>query len=516
MKGPKETDQRLTTNGESHVIGNLKERSLRGGAITLVDQAFSFGVNITAVIILARLLTPEDYGIVAMVTAITGLVNIFQELGLSSATIQSRDITHEQLSGLFWINAALGVLIMVIIAASGPILAWFYHKPQLTLVTAGISCTSFLSCLGTQQGALLARQMRFATMAIIRVASLVAGLLAAVIVALSGGRYWALVASPVVTALCTTFGNWIASGFRPGLPRRGRGIRPLVRFGAHMTAFDFVNYIHRNFDNVLIGRAWGAEQLGLYNKAYSLLMLPIQNLNTPLARVAFPAMSRLQGDPIRFRSYFIKYCSIMAFVSMPFVAFLFTSSKNVIRLLLGSRWLGAAQLFSILALVAFIQPVSNLRVTVLLALGQGGRNFRWGLYNAIITVVSFFCGLPWGAKGVAVAYCIATYAVLYPSIVYAFKHSPIKPADFYRSLAKPCLASVGTCLITILVRGRIQGAPDLLIISALFLASCLSYLGLFLLLPGGKHDLINYWGYVSVLRSGLLSKCKKDPDSHIS
>ena len=477
----------------------LKARSIKSGAITLTDQAFSYGVQLAATIILARLLTPVDYGIVAMVTAITGFMNLFRELGLSSATIQSHEITNNQLSALFWVNVGLGGLITLCIAALGPVLAWFYHKPQLSLVTVGISLTSLFSSLGTQHGALLTRQMRFGALAVVRVSALVAGSGAAIVVALTGGTYWALVASSVVTALWSTCGLWIASGFRPGRPRKGVGIRPLVRFGAHIAGFDIVNYFHRNLDNVLIGRAWGAQQLGLYSKAYALLMFPITNLRAPLHRVAFPALSRLQNDPGQFRLYFVKYCSLLAFISMPFVAFLFACSEDVIRLLLGPNWVAAAELFSILALVAFVQPVIGLTGTVLVTLGQGGRYFRLGLFTAIITVISFFIGLPWGARGVAIGYCLATYIRLHPALMYAFHKTPIRPSDFYRSIAKPCLASFVMGLVAVIVRGRLTAASEAVVLALLFPLSALIYLGVFALLPGGRRTLADYWKYPSLI-----------------
>ena len=488
---------------------NRRERSVRSGAITLIDQALSSGVSLASVIILARLLTPEDYGIVAMVTAITGFANLFKDLGLSTATIQSRDITHDQLSVMFWINAGLGALITMIIAASGPFLAWFYRKPQLTLVTLGISLTSVLSSLGTQHGALLSRQMRFGALAVVRVSGLVAGLITAVAVALSGGTYWALVLSSLVNSLWSSCGLWIVSSFRPSRPKRGTGVRPLLRFGMNIVAFDIVSYIYGNTDNILIGRAWGARQLGLYNKAYSLLLLPMQNLRAPLNRVAFPVMSQLQNDPRQFRSYFIKYCSLLAFTMMPFVAFLYACSENVIRLLLGSGWMGAAELFSILALASFIQSVAGIRVTVLLALGRGGRYFRWGLYNTIATVGSFFCGLPWGAKGVAIGLCISSYVLLHPSLIYAFRDTSLRPADFYRSLAKPCLSSIVMCILSVLAKSRLRGASDILVILVLFPVSCLTYLCIFWLLPGGKREIISYWKDVSILRRSAQSAWKK-------
>jgi O-antigen/teichoic acid export membrane protein len=488
---------------------DLKGRSVRSGAVTLTEQTLGHLLHMVSVIILARLLTPGDYGIVAMVTAITGFVNLFREMGLSSATIRSPEITRGQVSSLFWINAGLGLLITVLIAASGPALAWFYKKPQLTMVALAISLSSVLSSLGTQHLALLNRQMRFGTLAIIRLSANMAGLVAAVLVALAGGAYWALVVNSVVMAFSATAGAWLAIGFRPERPRRGTGIRPMVRFGAHIAGFDILNYFHRNMDNVLIGRFWGAEQLGLYSKAYALLLLPLSNLRSPLGRVAFPVLSRLQNDPAKFRSYFLRYCSLLSFLTMPLVAFLYACSANIIQVFLGPRWIGAAELFSILALVAFIQAPAGLRGSVLSALGRGGRLLKWGLYMAIATVASFFCGVPWGAKGVAIAYCIVTYAILHPSLVYAFRDTPIRPIDFYKALTKPAFSSLVMVLVALLIVNAMEGSPDLLVIAVTLPLSLIAYLGIFRLLPGGKRELHGYWDYVSILIRSVPSAWQK-------
>jgi len=498
-KVPRDSNQDLmdTSVGEDTV--NLKERSIRGGTTTLTSQITMTGISLVSVVILARLLTPKDYGLIAMVTSITGFVNLFNEMGLSSATVQKRNITEEQINALFWINAGLGTLIMLIILALSPALAWFYGKSQLILVTMAFSLNSFIIGLGTQHGALLIKQMRFGTLAIVQISALVAGCVTAIAVALSGGAYWALVSSTLVTSALNTAGLWVTSNFHPSLPRRGKGVSQLLGFGANVAGFNIFNYFHRNMDNILIGRVWGAHQLGLYNKAYELVMLPIRNLRYPLNRVAFPAMSKIQNDPVRFRSYFIKYCSILAFLSMPFITFLFVCSENVIRLLLGDQWLGAAELFRILAIVGLIQPVTSLRQTVIMASGHAKRLFRWGIYNAIATVISFICGLPWGAKGVAIAYSLGSYLILHPSLMYAFKDTPVRTIDFYCSVAKPALASIVMAMLYMLAIGPLQQTSDIFILAISLPFCTITYLTVFYLLPGGRRSLIEYWTYLSIL-----------------
>jgi O-antigen/teichoic acid export membrane protein len=478
---------------------NLREQSIRGGAITLTTQAVTYGIQVASTVILARLLTPEDYGAVAMVAALTGFVSLFRDFGLSGAIVQSPSISKDQINALFWINAALGTLVMLAMMASAPLVASFYHRPELKLVTVGLSLTSFFNSLGTQHGALLHRQMRFKTLAYINLPALLAGFVAAVIVALSGGKYWALVANQVVAAIWCTAGLWIAAGFLPRRPRRGTGVRQFLRFGANILGFDLVFYVRDHVDQILVGRAWGAQQLGLYNRALTLLALPLANLRQPLNKVAFPAMSRLADNPERYRSYYIKYSSLLASVTMPLVAILYACSEYVIRLFLGAQWVGAAVLFKILALAGFVSAVASLRITIILSSGHGKKLLRWGILNMLVTVAAYLIGLPWGAKGVAIAYCVATYLALHPLLVYAVKDTPIRPADFYLSLYRPAIASIAMCVLYILTLKRFLIASDIVIL-ALSVPFCLIiYLGIFCLMPGGKRDIIEYWHYLLTL-----------------
>lgn len=484
-----------------HIRIDLKGRSVRGGAVTLTSSMASVIIHMASVVIMARLLTPEDFGVIAMVTAVTAFAGLFKELGLSSATIQKDKINHGQVSTLFWINTGVGIVIMLIIASLAPAVAWFYQRPELTAVTLALSITIPLTSLGTQHRALLTRQMRFGSLAMINITTLLASLGVGVLVALHGGRYWALVGSSWTQCAGNTLGAWVAGfRFRPSWVVRGSGVRELLHFGASITAFDIVNYFHRNLDNVLIGRVWGAEQLGLYSRAYALLMLPITNLRGPLNRVAMPAMSGLQGDAKRFRGYYTKYCSFLAFLSMPLVGFLYAGSDRVISLLLGAKWLDASPLFGILALAAFIQPVASLRGLVLLAYGQGGRYFRWGLINAIVTVCGFACGLPWGAKGVAIGYSLVTYMILHPSLIYVFKGTPVRVPDFYRAIARPCVASIVMACSGMLVLGLLKNSSDLAALALSATLCGLIYLATFFILPGGAKMLRSFWSYSLLLR----------------
>ncbi len=478
-----------------HLNTDLKNRSLKGGAITLTTQGILFSIQIGSTIVLARLLTPQDYGIISMVTAITGFACIFSDLGLSLATIQRTNINHRQVSNLFWINLGLGSVITLIVAAASPIIAWFYDTPQLLWVTAALSLNFLITGLSIQHKALLNRQMQFFTIAKVQIFSTLLGITVAIFMAMHGFRYWALVLNTLTISASSVVGFWLASRWWPDFPKQNSGVRSMLKFGSDIAGFNTINYFSRNFDNILIGRFYGSGTLGLYSKAYQLLMLPITNLRDPLNKVALPSLSRLQHDPSLYRNYYMKFISVLAFVSMPLVAFMFVCSDNIIRLILGQQWINASDLFKILALSAFIQPVGRTWDVVLISSGKSRKYFWWGVFSAIVTMISFLAGLPWGAKGVAISYAIANYLLLYPSLLYAFNNSPINVKDFFAAIYKPFIASLAMTAICFFLQSYIRETSDTYVLTIVFVAGFAVYLLAIMTFSGGVKDLREYYSY---------------------
>lgn len=479
--------------------GSLKQRSLRGGAVTLTSRVLLFGIHMGGTMALARLLTPNDFGVFAMVTAMTGFAAIFKDLGLSYATIQRQNITQAQVSTLFWLNTLVGAILALLVAALAPAVAWFYHRNELLLTTVALAPTFVLSGLAIQHNALLSRQMRFGTKAVIDITAAVVGTLVGVVAALGGCRYWALVLQMVTVAAISAIGVWIASGWRPSWPVRNVGTRGMVHYGLNITGFEVTNYFARNLDNILIGRFCGSAVLGNYSKAYQLLMFPISTVRAPLNTVAMPVLSRLQESPERYRAYYRKLLSVLAFVSMPIVVLTYVCAEELIHLLLGPQWSGAIILFRILAFAAFIQTVSGTRGLLLMSSGRGTEYFRWGLFNALVTTFGFAIGVRWGAVGVASAYVITNYAVLYPSIWYTCRRSPVRISDFFEMIARPTVASITMGVIITSVRAHLVPYHDLLVVAACASTSILAFLLLWMAIPGGIRELREYITYVKLL-----------------
>ncbi len=378
------------TNSNAQVdVADLKRKSVRGGAVTMLAQACSIIVHLVSTLVLARLLSPDDYGVVAMVLAVTGFAGLFRDLGLSSAAIQKKDLTHAQQSNLFWLNIAMGVFLTLIVSAASPLVGLFYQKPELVSVTCAMSASFIIGAVGTQHGALLVRKMQFGRQAIANISGAIVTLLVAITFSLQGYSYWSLVWGSLAGAFVTTCLLYLLSPFSPGRPSKGSGIRGMLQFGANITGFEFVNYFHRNLDNILIGRFWGPDALGLYTEAYRLLMLPISAIRAPINTVAFPALSRLLEHPEAYRSYYRRVTAVVAFLSMPLCALLFATSRPAIEFLLGKQWLGVAPIFSWLAVTGFIQPVAGLRGLVMLSNQHGKAYLYWGIFNAIFVSIGF-------------------------------------------------------------------------------------------------------------------------------
>ena len=423
-------------------LTDLKGRSVRGGAVTMVTQACKFGLSLGSNVLLARLLTPHDYGLIGMVTAVIGLVALFKDMGLSIATVQKAEINHKQVSTLFWVNVAASVAIMLLTMALAPAIAWLYREPRLVGITLVLASAFIFGGLTVQHQALLNRQMRFTALAFIDITSVALGVAAAVVMAWCGFGYWALVSMQVVTAIANAICVWRICGWRPGPPVKDSGVRSLLAFGGNLTGFSFVNYFARNLDNVLIGWCWGAQQLGLYAKAYQLLLLPIQQMNAPIAAVAIPSLSRLQNDPQQFRHYYLKALALLTFFATPVAILLIVLSEEIIELFLGSQWREAGIIFRLLGISALVQPICNTTGWLYLSTGRTDRMFCWGLYASTLIEMSFFIGLPYGGRGVAFCYAIAMLLLTGPCLYYATRGISITMLDLLHAVKHTFLASL--------------------------------------------------------------------------
>ncbi|MHC4219755.1 MAG: lipopolysaccharide biosynthesis protein [Planctomycetota bacterium] len=486
-----------------HLQGDLKGRSIRGGAVTLTGQGFRFALQTGSIIVLARMLTPGDFGLIAMITAITGFIASFKDAGLSMATVQREKIDHDQVSTLFWINVMLSTAMMLLIAVLAPVLAWLYGEPRLVLLTLGLAGSFIFAGLAVQHQALLRRQLRFRALVAIDIVSRALGIAVAIVAAAWGAGCWALVLMAAVTAVVNAVGVWVVCDWRPGLPRRGCGVRSMLAFGGNLTVSHVVNNGARNLDNVLIGSVWGASMLGAYSKAYQLLLLPFQQFASPVTAVALPVLSRLQSDHARFRRYFRGGIMLLAALGMPLVAFAFVTAHDLTLLVLGDQWAAAAPIFMALAPAAFVETFNVANGWAFIPLGRTDRYLRCVVASSVVIMVAFAIGLPWGAIGVACAYSAARVALRLPQALYAFHGTPLTIGDLGAALWRPAaaslLAATGLWIATMSASWPVTSgariAMGLLVYAAI-------YGPLLVLLPGGR----DCFSQIASIRHALLGR----------
>jgi len=405
----------------AHLHADLKGRSVRGGMMTLSSQGAQFVMQSVSTVALARLLTPADFGLVAMVTAITGLGQAFADFGLSEATIQRQEISHEQISTLFWINVGIGLALMLATVTVAPVLAWFYREPRLKALSCVVSLTFLFGGLRVQHNALLKRQMRFLALALRDIAAYALAVPLAITMAWRGAGYWAIVALPLTLNFVQMALSWMLVRWIPGLPRRDAKVGSMISFGGKVAASYVIGNVNRSADSVLIGWHWGAYPLGLYSRAYNLLMLPVRQLSAPASSVAVPAFSRLQNDPERFARYYLRMANLIMWITTPIFGFLFVAAQPVIILVLGHQWQAAAPVFQILVISALGQLLFDSTIWLFVSRGESARLLKLLLVVSPIIVGSFAIGLPFGIKGVALTGSVVL-VVMFPWILkYTFQ-----------------------------------------------------------------------------------------------
>jgi O-antigen/teichoic acid export membrane protein len=421
---------------------DLKGKTIRGGLARLCSQGASFLLRVGSLMVLARLLDPKDFGLVGMVTAFTEVLTWFRDFGLSSAAIQYPIITEEQISTLFWINISFGALLALVTAGMAPAIAAFYDEPELFAVTVVLAAGFLFNAAGVQHSALLQRQMRFTALAVISVVSLIVGIVIGIGGAKAGYGYWALVAMSVTSPLIATIGYWLTTGWVPRMPHRRTGIRSMMQFGGTLTLNGLVAYVAYNAEKVLIGRFWGADAIGIYGRAYQLVNIPTSTLNSAIGEVAFSALSRLQDDPIRLRSYFLKGFSLVLGLTLPVTIAWALFAEDVVFVLLGPKWKDAAAIVRLLAPTIVIFAIINPLGWLVYSIGLVARCLRIALVFAPIMITGCVIGLPYGPKGVAFAYSAVMTLWVIPHICWCVYGTPVSFRDILLTVGRPMASGI--------------------------------------------------------------------------
>ena len=467
----------------------FKAQAIRGSAYVMAAEGLEVLLRVGSMAILARLLVPEHFGLVGMVTAITAVAERFKDVGLSVATVQRKDITHEQVSTLFWLNSALGLLVFGLFAALAPPIARFYGDLRLFPITLAIASSFLWSGVTIQHQALLRRQMMFGRLAGIQVSASLLSIVLAVILAKMGAGYWALVAREVSRNAFQAVGSWAAIPWIPGRASRQANIKSMLAFGGDVTAFNLIWYMAFNLDQLVIGKVFGATPLGLYRQASSLTM-PLLQFSSAISSVAESALSRLQGSRAEYRSYYLRIVSVLAFVTVPIALFMAIFAEEVVLVVLGQPWKAASGLVRILAIAAAVRTLAGTAGFVMVTCGFSRRYVKWGALNSLGLAFFIFIGMREGPTGVAFAHVAASFLLLAPLLFWGFKNTPVRVADFLRAIRRAVMASLLMSGGVLLVKQAASSHQNALSIFLVGLALGIpAYLVAWLVLPGGRDEL---------------------------
>jgi O-antigen/teichoic acid export membrane protein len=438
-------DQHLSTE---HLRERIERRTISGGLVSTLAQGCQLVLALVYNAVLARLLSPTDFGLVAMALTVTGFLQIFKEAGLSTATIQREDISHAQVSNLFWINLGVSGLASITTVLSAPLIAWFFHEPQLVAISASLAISFLLEGLAVQHIALLNRQMRFKVTSAIEVSSAAAGFLVGVVMAYRSWGYWSLVAAMLSTSAIRLTAAWAVLPWRPQRPTRGSGTRSLVHFGADLTLVGVVYALSRGSDGLLIGRFLGSEAIGLYSRATALLIRPMERLTAPIYAVIVPALSRLQTQPDRYRAIFLQVFEGLAIGGFFFTGVFLPLAQPLVIVVLGQKWEAAAPIFAALTLAALYLPLATAASWLYTSQGRGRELLLMASIGAGVIVTSFILGLPYGPTGVAIAYSLSGILVHLPLTLYlAGRRGPVGAKDLWLAI----LQHLPVCLVVLVV-----------------------------------------------------------------
>jgi O-antigen/teichoic acid export membrane protein len=434
------------------VSKDLRKNSVRGASFMSMARIAGLVLRIGSTGVLARMISQSDFGLIGMTAVFTNFLAIFMDVGLSQATIQRPEINHRQISTLFWINVALSVFLAGLFAGAAPLIAMFYKTPVLVTIIPVLALSFLFGGLGLQHSALLTRNMRYSLLAIAEVGSSIAGVAAAIFMAKAGMGYWALVGLALAPPIVKSLILWLSLRWMPSLPSRGNGVRSMLKFGGDVLGFNIVNYFSRQAGSLLIGRYCGANPLALYDRAYSLLLMPLGQINGPLGAVSIPALSRLQNEPERFGRYYLNAILLICSLSIPVIVGLTLFADQVVLLWLGAKWMNTAEIFRLLAPAALIGGISNPAGWLLIALGDTKRYRTMGIVNSLVIVAAFILGaFFWpdkepgqvgSLKGVAIAYSAAMILNFIPYWAWSLKGTSVRLGQVLRTMLVPTVSCI--------------------------------------------------------------------------
>jgi len=419
---------------------------------SFVSQAGRRVTQLATTVLLARLLAPEDFGLVGMALAVIVLVDVFKDLGTTSALVQQRQVGEPLLSSIFWIQAGAGIAAAALVAALAPLAALGFGEPEVAQLVRWLAWSFVLSGLGLTHQTLLTRDLAFERLARCEIAATVAGSAAGIGAALSGWGAKSLALQTLVFWATSTTLLWWAHPWRPRAHFRWNAVKPVVGYSLNLSAYNLVNYAARNADTLLVGVLLGPQALGFYNMAYRVMLAPLHGISKVLGRVMFPYLSSLQDDDARFGRIYLRWVGGVALVTFPLMLGLVAVAEPLVLSVLGPRWEPLVPLLLILAPAGALQSIVGTVGNIYKAKAATDRLLRFGIFGTAVTVLCYGVGIRWGVAGVAAGCTVATFVLAWPNFALAFGLIDLRVGALWKVLRTPALNALAMLAAMLLAR----------------------------------------------------------------
>lgn len=479
----------------------LAKQTIKGIAWLLGSRAWYQFIHFLVSIILARLLLPEDFGLLGMALVFTNFLNTLSDFGLTSAIVQQKDVSEQQLSSIFWFDLFIGLLCAILLIVISPLISQFYKEPRMIQILSVLSINFILLNGNIVPYALAQKELDFGKITRINALAVFFSGSIAILTAYLGLGVWALVLQSLSSSLLLLILFWFRSTFIPRFHFNLEDLKNIWKYSMNLMGFSVTNYFSRNADYMIVGHYLGTAALGFYTLAYNLMLFPITNLVGVINQAVFPAFAKIQDSPETVSNAYIKSCQYLGFFTIPAMTGLAIFSKEAILTIYGTKWLESAGVLSLLCLVALFQPFTSLVGVLFLARGFTKWLFRWSLVITPIMIASFLIGIKWGIKGVATGYLIAQFLVLIFGMPFMYRKVGVSITQLLGALKIPAVSAVIMAIAVFVIRH--------------WLVRILEFSPVIILAIGGTSGVLIYLSLLFFLRKHFWEVIKSDLDNII-
>lgn len=470
----------------------LKNKVLSGAKWVMVANIFRQVLGIISLIVYARLLTPDDFGVFAILMIFVGFLGMFTDMGTSAALIHTDNPSSKLLSSVFYFNLGVGIVLFLLLSLLTPLIVSFFNEDQLSVLMPVIALNFIVASFGIVQKTLFEKSMNFRQITLVESVSYLVSVVVGIACAFYGMGVYSLVIQTLTASILLTVLMWIISGWRPLFYFSYQEIKSIWGYTANLSLFNTINYFARNADNFLIGKFISSSALGVYSIAYKIMLYPLQNISHVLIRILFPAFSTIKHDNEKFKHNYKRVLFFIALVSFPIMSGLMATAEVFVDTVFGDKWVNLAFILTVLAPVGLMQSIVTTVGSLYMAKGNTKTMFKIGILNAVVTIVFFIIGLPFGVEGVAVSYLLANIVMLYPNLYVAWRQIDMNVVEGIKEIIPIILISFVMSLGVVFFGEMIEGLIETGIVRLLLLilVGIGIYLGLLSLKYGNLKSLL--------------------------